>query len=81
MICTGILPNIGMGELVVILVIVLLIFGPGKLPEVAKAIGKSLKSFKNAQKSVETDITNAIKDADEDSPTEKSAPENNGKSE
>jgi len=40
------LPNLGMGELVIILIVVLLLFGAKKLPELAKSIGKSLKSFK-----------------------------------
>ncbi|HWR38375.1 MAG TPA: twin-arginine translocase TatA/TatE family subunit [Patescibacteria group bacterium] len=40
--------NIGMPELVLILVIALVVFGPGKLPEVGKAIGKSLQEFKRA---------------------------------
>ena len=41
------LPNVGMGELVIILLIVLLLFGAKKLPEVAKGLGKSIKSFKD----------------------------------
>jgi sec-independent protein translocase protein TatA len=40
------LPNIGMSELIVILVIVLLLFGAKRLPDVAKGIGRSLKAFK-----------------------------------
>ncbi len=40
------LPNVGMSELIVILVIVLLLFGAKRLPEVAKGIGKSVKAFK-----------------------------------
>ena len=40
-------PNLGMGELLVILCIVLLLFGAKRLPEVAKSIGKSLRSFKD----------------------------------
>ena len=40
------LPNIGWGELVVILVIVLLLFGAKRLPELAQSLGKSLKIFK-----------------------------------
>jgi sec-independent protein translocase protein TatA len=40
------LPNVGMGELVVILLIVLLLFGAKRLPEIAKGIGRSIKSFK-----------------------------------
>jgi len=35
-------------ELVLILVIALVVFGPGKLPEVGKAVGKSLNEFKRA---------------------------------
>jgi len=44
------MPNIGMGELIVILVIVLVLFGAKKLPEVAKGIGKSMKAFKEGMK-------------------------------
>lgn len=40
------LPNVGMGELIVILLIVLLLFGAKRLPEIAKGIGRSIKSFK-----------------------------------
>jgi sec-independent protein translocase protein TatA len=40
-------PNVGMGELVIILVIVLLLFGAKRLPEVAKALGRSIKHFKD----------------------------------
>ncbi len=40
--------GLGVPELVVILVIALLIFGPGKLPEVGKFLGKSLHDFRDA---------------------------------
>ena len=40
--------GIGTTELVIILVIALIVFGPGKLPEVGKAIGSSIKEFKDA---------------------------------
>lgn len=40
--------NLGMSELVLILVIALVVFGPGKLPEVGKAIGKGIQEFKQA---------------------------------
>jgi len=38
----------GMPEMIVILVIVLVIFGAGKLPEIGGALGKSIKNFKRA---------------------------------
>lgn len=40
--------NIGMPEVIMILVIALVVFGPGKLPEVGKAIGKGLSEFRGA---------------------------------
>ncbi len=42
--------NIGMPELLVILVIVLLIFGAARLPEIAKSFGKAISEFKKAMK-------------------------------
>ncbi|MCX8043908.1 MAG: twin-arginine translocase TatA/TatE family subunit [Desulfobacterota bacterium] len=40
--------GIGMSELVIILIIVLIIFGAGKLPEIGKGLGKGIKNFKQA---------------------------------
>lgn len=40
------LPNLGMGELVVILLILLLIFGAGRLPQIGEGIGKAIKGLK-----------------------------------
>jgi len=40
--------GIGMSELVIILIIVLIIFGAGKLPEIGKGLGKGIKNFKSA---------------------------------
>jgi sec-independent protein translocase protein TatA len=42
------MPGIGFMELIVILVIVLVIFGAGKLPQIGEALGKSIKNFKRA---------------------------------
>lgn len=38
----------GMGELIVVMIIVLLIFGAGKLPQIGDALGRSIKNFKRA---------------------------------
>jgi sec-independent protein translocase protein TatA len=40
--------GIGMPELIIILVIILIIFGAGKLPEIGAGVGKAIKSFKSA---------------------------------
>lgn len=50
--------SLGMPELLVILVIVVIIFGAGKLPEIGSAIGKSIKNFKKTVRdNDEIDVT------------------------
>ena len=44
------LPNLGLGELIVILVIVVILFGAKRLPEIAKGIGSSVKTLKDAMR-------------------------------
>jgi len=44
--------GIGVPELILILIIGLVVFGPGKLPEVGRAVGKSIREFKKATSSV-----------------------------
>ena len=46
------LPNIGMGELLVISAIALLLFGAKRLPEVARGLGKSVNAFKQGLKEI-----------------------------
>jgi len=59
---TRMIGGLGMTELIIILVIVLVIFGAGKLPEVGGALGKGIKNFKSSMsdtsedKSVKGDI-------------------------
>ena len=39
----------GIGELIIILVIILIVFGAGKLPQIGDALGRSIRNFKRAQ--------------------------------
>jgi len=41
-------PNIGPGELILILAVILVVFGPGKLPEIGAAVGRSFREFRKA---------------------------------
>lgn len=58
----GLIGNVGPWELVLILVIVLVIFGPGKLPKVGESLGKALKSFKQAKEGEEEEDEGTKKD-------------------
>lgn len=53
--------NIGGSELLVILFVVFIFFGPKKLPELGKSIGKGIKEFRNAMSGLQNDIQNATK--------------------
>ena len=61
--------GIGLWEIAFILVIALLVFGPGSLPEAARAIGKGLRWIRKASTELTTEISkeiNEIKDEIED---------------
>jgi TatA/E family protein of Tat protein translocase len=55
------LQNIGLPELLVILLIVVLLFGAARLPEIARSMGKSLHEFKKGVKEVEKDVEESTK--------------------
>jgi len=44
------MPNLGTGELIVILIIVVLIFGVNKIPQLGKGLGEGIRNFKSALK-------------------------------
>lgn len=50
------LGNLGAGEIIIIALIVLLLFGGKKIPELMRGIGKGVKSFKDGVKGIEEDI-------------------------
>jgi sec-independent protein translocase protein TatA len=54
--------NVGPTELMVILVLALIVFGPKKLPEMGKSIGKGLREFRKAQTEIRREISDGLKD-------------------
>ncbi len=55
---------IGIPELILILIVALFLFGPDKIPEMARSLGKAMGEFKKAQTQVENEIKNEIKKID-----------------
>jgi sec-independent protein translocase protein TatA len=51
--------GLGMPELIVILIIILIIFGAGKLPEIGSGIGKGIRNFKKATQDKPDEITSS----------------------
>lgn len=62
--------GLGFPELIIILVIVIMIFGAGKLPEIGGAIGKGIRSFKRASK----DVDKSEKPSSEEQKDKKASP-------
>jgi len=59
--------GVGLPEVTVILVLALLIFGPKKLPELGKQLGKTLKSLKTASNEFQNEINQVINESNEQS--------------
>jgi sec-independent protein translocase protein TatA len=61
--------GLGMPELVIILVMVLIIFGAGKLPDIGRGLGKGIKNFKSSisEKDPEDDEKKKLDDSSKDS--------------
>ncbi|MFV0417873.1 MAG: twin-arginine translocase TatA/TatE family subunit [Dysgonomonas sp.] len=54
------LGNLGTGEIIIIAIVVLLLFGGKKIPELMKGIGKGIKNFKDGVNGIEDDIKSTI---------------------
>lgn len=58
------MPSIGFGEILIILVLALIVFGPRRLPEMGRTIGRSLREFRRATSEIRTEL-----EADDDEPS------------
>lgn len=50
------MPNIGPLELIVVLIIILVLFGPGKLPDIGNALGRGIREFRRASSDLEESV-------------------------
>jgi len=66
--------SIGMPELIIIFVIALIIFGPRKLPELGRSLGKSLAEFKKASNELRNTLEEEIRIEEQKETTAKAAP-------
>ena len=57
--------NIGTGEIIIVALVVLLLFGGKKIPELMRGLGKGVKSFKEGMNDVRKEIDDISKDSDD----------------
>lgn len=70
--CLAFFQGIGPSELLIIFLVLLLLFGGKKLPELARGLGKSLREFKKATHEIEDDFRSTINQAETPLDSEKS---------
>ena len=61
--------GIGMTEILIIALIILLLFGGKKIPELMKGLGKGVRSFKEGMSKVEDEVDDIKRDLDKDEPS------------
>jgi sec-independent protein translocase protein TatA len=66
--------SIGMPELIIILVIALIIFGPRKLPELGRSLGRSINEFKKASNELRSTLEEEIRVEEQKERTQTAAP-------
>ncbi len=60
--------NLGTGEIIAIVLVILLLFGGRKIPELMRGIGKGVKSFRQGMNEVEEEIKKPLEETDKDKP-------------
>ena len=63
------MPSLGPAEILVILVIALLVFGPNKMPDIARQVGKGFREFKRVQQHLKSELRDVVSEFDSPSST------------
>lgn len=58
--------NIGTSELILILILVLIVFGPNKIPELARVLGSGVREFKRATQEMSSRVNHALDEKDDE---------------
>ncbi len=57
--------NIGMGEILLIMVFIVIFFGAKKIPEIAKGLGAGIREFRKAARDIQQEVQNGSKEIDD----------------
>ena len=63
------MPSLGPAEILVVLVIALLVFGPNKMPDIAKQVGKGFREFRRVQQHLKSELRDVVSEFDSPSST------------
>ncbi|WP_026956738.1 MULTISPECIES: twin-arginine translocase TatA/TatE family subunit [Algoriphagus] len=58
----GFIQNMGGGSIVLIVLVILLLFGAKRIPELARGLGRGIREFKDATKDIQNDLEEGLKD-------------------
>lgn len=58
--------NLGMPEIILVLLVILIFFGAKKIPELAQGLGKGLREFRKAARDIQEDVEKEVKQLDDD---------------
>jgi sec-independent protein translocase protein TatA len=63
------MPSLGPAEILVVLVVALLVFGPDKMPEIARQVGKGFREFRRVQQHLKSELRDVVSEFDSPSST------------
>ena len=63
------MPSLGPAEILVILVVALLVFGPNKMPEIGRQVARGVRDFRRVQQHLSSELQSVVSDLDPTAPT------------